>query len=388
MCSASPVSSGSDLSLGAVLLASGTSSRFGKNKLLAEFDGRPLFEWAFSAIPKDLFRKVAVVTAYEEISERAKEEGFDVVWNSAPERGQGRSIASGIRVMDSLDACMFLVCDQPYVSSSSIRKLASEFSGGITALSFYGRRGNPVLFSSRFFPELASVPDHKTGSFVIRRHPDAVSLCEAECAVELEDIDDEDELRLLSSVKNFFLTGAKRVGKSTAISRILGERSIVPSGILTLPYSICGHHTGHYLHALSEDVPPEENDKPVSVYVPPSSCIPIPDTFSVFGTKYAACALLDGSGLVLLDELGRLETPAKGFRDAVFALLESKKPVIGVLKEGSIPWLEEIRAREDTRVVRLLEDHRDEAICQITRFLDSEGLRKRMSNWRPKSESV
>ena len=50
------------LKLGCVLMAAGNATRFGENKLLAEFMGRPLIEHALRAIPKDAFKKAAVIT--------------------------------------------------------------------------------------------------------------------------------------------------------------------------------------------------------------------------------------------------------------------------------------------------------------------------------------
>ena len=52
------------LKLGCVLMAAGNATRFGENKLLAEFMGRPLIEYALRAIPKDAFKRVAVVSQY------------------------------------------------------------------------------------------------------------------------------------------------------------------------------------------------------------------------------------------------------------------------------------------------------------------------------------
>jgi nucleoside-triphosphatase len=64
--------------------------------------------------------------------------------------------------------------------------------------------------------------------------------------------------------------------------------------------------------------------------------------------------------LVVMDELGRFELRAYGFRQAVTDALNSPVPVIGVLKEDDNPFLNEIRNREDTEVLEVTEENRDD----------------------------
>ena len=44
--------------IGAVLMASGFSHRFGRNKLLQNVEGVPMIERAFQALPAELFQRV------------------------------------------------------------------------------------------------------------------------------------------------------------------------------------------------------------------------------------------------------------------------------------------------------------------------------------------
>ena len=76
--------------LGCVLLAAGNGARFGENKLLALFRGRPLIQWAFDALPGDRLGPVTVVTQYDAVARLAEARGFSVTRNDAPERGVRR----------------------------------------------------------------------------------------------------------------------------------------------------------------------------------------------------------------------------------------------------------------------------------------------------------
>lgn len=376
MSSADQAASGCSPRLGAAVLAAGSSRRYGTNKLLDDFEGRPLFEWVLGALPTDLFARVVVVTAYEAVAKSAVQHGFVPVFNAAPQNGQAHSVRLAMRELSDLDGCMFLVCDQPYMSTASLRRLAQSFdeTGGIHALQFGGRRGNPVLFGSAYFAELESLGRGEKGSAVIRRHMDALQYTSAECAAELMDIDSKLDRQALDGVKNFFFTGARRAGKSTLLERAVKRHGIRAAGIVTVPYFVGGAYTGYMLRALGDAVPAQLNNKPISVYVPPDSCIAIPQTFSVFGTQYLGAIREASAPLILLDELGRLEAPAADFCRSVLALLDAPRPVVGVLKDEDIPWLDAIRSRPDTRVVRVLKDHRNEAKRELDRFLSANGL--------------
>lgn len=366
------------------LLASGTGSRFGSNKLLEPFGDRPLYMHAFDAVPKDAAERVVVVTAYDEVARSAEQYGFYVRHNDDPDLGQGRSIRIAMEALGDLDACIFCVCDQPYMCSSSLLRIIDEFrrqlkeavdNGGkaapIISMSFRERRGNPVLFSSEYFAELKSLDNHQTGSIVIRAHPENVSTIEAECDVELADVDNPEDSEELAGIKNCFLTGAIGSGKSTLLRRAFVEYDIAPTGILTLPYAIEGHHAGHYMHALSDLIAVKDNDKAISVYMAPGSCIPIPEVFEKFGVRYLRAAQDDSHPMVLLDELGQMEKDAWEFQKCVTDLLDSPKSVVGVLKDvRDVEWLEAIRERKDTRVVRVLEDRRGHAAQEFREFLE------------------
>jgi nucleoside-triphosphatase len=66
--------------------------------------------------------------------------------------------------------------------------------------------------------------------------------------------------------------------------------------------------------------------------------------------------LLNQNGeLIVMDELGRFELEAEKFQKEVFSLLASKKIVIGVIKAESNPFLDKIRQRDDLKIYKLEE---------------------------------
>ena len=175
-----------------IFMASGRSKRFGGDKLTYAIDGVPMAERCFRAVPEGLFSPVAVVTRSAAVAELAKRRGFIPVLNPATTDDTAVTIRLGLELANGSDGCAFAVCDQPYLTADSYRKLAAAFSARpdrIVALSWRGTRGNPVLFPSALFDELRALPPGGTGRQVIQRHQSLLSTVEVADGRELQDID-------------------------------------------------------------------------------------------------------------------------------------------------------------------------------------------------------
>lgn len=181
---------------GCVVLAAGSASRFGGNKLTAAVEGIALIRRALSAVPAERFSRVTVVTQYPEIRDLAEAFSFTPVWNDAPEAGVSRSIALGLGAIGDCPGALFLVADQPLLRRESVNALVTlwgEKPEGIAALGHRGVRGNPCLFPARLFPELLALTGDRGGAAVIRRHEDLLSLLEVDPR-ELQDADTPEAL--------------------------------------------------------------------------------------------------------------------------------------------------------------------------------------------------
>ena len=184
------------LKLGCLVMAAGNASRFGANKLAADFDGASLITRALRTIPRERFSRITVVTQYDEIAELAKEFGFDVIYNHHPDWGISHTVALGTEAMRDCDAIMYQVSDQPLLRNQSVEALCDLYCANpqkIVSCSHGGVRGNPCIFPARFFPELMALQGDKGGGAVIRRHEEDLLLCEVP-AVELGDADTPEAL--------------------------------------------------------------------------------------------------------------------------------------------------------------------------------------------------
>lgn len=187
------------MKLSCVLMAAGAGVRFGGNKLRAEFRGTPLYALALAAVPASCLSSVAVVSGDPVILSSAGEAGFIPVLNGSPELGASLTIRLGLEAVGDCDACMFMVADQPLLKRQTAARLVREYErcpGGILAPAYRGRRGNPVIFSSVFFPELMALEGECGGSRVIQSHGDSLALLEAD-PLELNDVDSIEALHAL-----------------------------------------------------------------------------------------------------------------------------------------------------------------------------------------------
>lgn len=188
------------LKLGCLVMAAGSATRFGENKLAARFGDKMLIERIFEAVPAEKFSSRVVVTQYGEIEALAPYFGFEAVRNDRPELGISRTIRLGLEALKDCDAVLFCVADQPLLRRETIAAEVDfflEHPESIVSLSSKGKRGNPCLFPARFFPELMALEGDKGGRSVIARHEDAVLLYEAS-EEELIDVDTVETLDALT----------------------------------------------------------------------------------------------------------------------------------------------------------------------------------------------
>lgn len=183
--------------VGGVLLASGLGRRFGSNKLLRTVEGVPLYRRAMAALAGAGLDRLAVCSPYPQVLEAGAELGFLPLYNPDGAEGISASIRLGLSRMGDMDGVLFSVCDQPFLTTDSIIRLRNSFErseNAVCALSWRGRRGNPVLFPADLLDELAALTGDTGGGAVIKRHPDRLVLVEAFSPKELDDVDNPEDL--------------------------------------------------------------------------------------------------------------------------------------------------------------------------------------------------
>lgn len=178
--------------LGAVLLAAGMSKRFGANKLLADYCGRPVLCAALDAMKALGAARMAAVVSCDETEALAKTSGCMVIRNDMPEMGQAHSIVLGVSAMRDMDAVLLLAADQPRLTGESLLRLAQAFEASgkeAACLRDETHMGNPAVFSAACFEELLALAGDRGAKGVLRAHEGSLLVVDCLYPHELADAD-------------------------------------------------------------------------------------------------------------------------------------------------------------------------------------------------------
>jgi molybdenum cofactor cytidylyltransferase len=185
-----------------VVLAAGKSSRMGgPNKLLAQIGGKPLVRIAVDAVLASRARPVVVVTGHQRDKVEAALAGLSVKFVNNPHfaDGLGTSLKAGIAALPpEADGAIVCLGDMPQVDSALIDRLIGAFDpdhGALVVLpTIDGKRGNPVVWSRRFFPDLMAVEGDVGARYLIGRYTEAVAEVPLTGTAALTDVDTPEAL--------------------------------------------------------------------------------------------------------------------------------------------------------------------------------------------------
>ena len=174
-----------------IILAAGGSTRFGRPKQLLEWKGQPFVRAvARTALEAGLWPVIVVTGANAEQVELALNDlNVTLIRNDEWQRGQGSSIKAaiqsltqasiaptaplGARKLEGVGGAIFLLVDQPQVTTSILRALVEKHAEGlysIVAPMVIDRRANPVLFDRITFPDLMGLEGDVGGRAVFHKH--------------------------------------------------------------------------------------------------------------------------------------------------------------------------------------------------------------------------
>lgn len=183
--------------LGCVIMASGLGKRFGGNKLMADFCGKPMIQRALDATEGLFFHRV-VVTRHESVAQFCRQQNVDVILHDLPHRSD--TVRLGLEALGDLDACLFLPGDQPLLRRETVAMLLEnrkENPASIIRPAFEETEGSPVLFPAWTFAELRNLPEGKGGGVVVQRHIHEVYRVPISNPFELADVDTPEILTML-----------------------------------------------------------------------------------------------------------------------------------------------------------------------------------------------
>lgn len=167
-----------------IILAAGESTRYGQTKQLLDWRGEPFVRAVARTALDAGLSPVLVVTGADAVKIKLSLIGLDVnvVQNTEWKSGQGSSIGTGIHTLqssvgftraDRVGGAIFLLADQPQITTAIIRALVEKHAEGmypIVAPLVMDQRANPVLFDRSTFDDLLSIEGDRGGRAIFHKH--------------------------------------------------------------------------------------------------------------------------------------------------------------------------------------------------------------------------
>ena len=168
------------VTLAAIILSGGESSRMGRPKALLDFGGKPAICSIIDTARKAGISKFIVVLGKhsDAIQKAADLAGCQVVINPSPEKGQVSSIQLGMSKLDfATDAAFIWPVDCPLVRAEDLKALAQAYAKGRASLLRIflpcngGKRGHPMLVDIGFRQPFMELKHGESARQVIDANP-------------------------------------------------------------------------------------------------------------------------------------------------------------------------------------------------------------------------
>ena len=165
---------------------------------------------------------------------------------------------------------------------------------------------------------------------------------------------------MIHRIKNFFLTGKIKVGKTTVLNKVLKNSffdNLTIKGYKTKPLVDNSAVKGYTFETLN-------GVKEIFAHVNLLSSEKFdryrtnPQIFDDLGVKTLKNAIINGD-IILMDEIGVIENKAQKFKKMVLKCLNSTKLTMGVFQQRTFWFTDLILKRQDTLIFEITENNRD-----------------------------
>lgn len=179
-----------------IILAAGTSSRMGRNKLLLEYKGHTVIEETIIQLDNSKVDNILVITGHdnkgiEKLVYRYEGNRIRVVYNDNYRSGRAESIKCAVRSLDpQTDAALFMVGDKPGVTAELIDRSIDRFRESKPSILYVktpAGRGHPIIFARSMFDKLLVLKGDTIGDDLIARNMhEVVELPDSEIQVDID----------------------------------------------------------------------------------------------------------------------------------------------------------------------------------------------------------
>ena len=167
---------------------------------------------------------------------------------------------------------------------------------------------------------------------------------------------------------HIFLTGDVQIGKSTVINKVLSALSAPYKGFRTYGAEYKEDGSSVVYISPADDL----NDKTIAAVRHGDKHTKMEvnkDAFEFKGVEILKNSLNSDVDLILMDEIGFMESYFEGFKDAIRDVLNSDKNILGVVRNKDTDFLNEVRKHESVTVIVVDKENRDEIPETIVEML-------------------
>ena len=181
----------------AILLAAGSSQRFGAHKLSHLIDSVPMALKSAITLQSALGAILVGMRPKDALAPTLSGHGLNVILCDRAVEGMGGTLAQVVAAAPAgASGYIIALADMPFVHVDSIRAVAAALQGGakLAAPTYRGQRGHPVGLGASYRDELLALKGDAGARDIIKRDAALMQLIEVDDPGVLRDIDTPDDL--------------------------------------------------------------------------------------------------------------------------------------------------------------------------------------------------
>ena len=191
--------------IGAIVLAAGSSRRFGGDKRKATLPNSKMVIQQSVETALSCFDAVTLALRYgdkefsAELSFLINNPKLNIFQAPDSALGMGHSLANAIQRINTWEGVFVFLADMPHLQQATIHHLKETFTANqvnnpIIAPVFEGQLGHPVGFAASYFNELTALTGDKGAKPVMNAHTEKVIAVTVDDPGALKDIDTPEDL--------------------------------------------------------------------------------------------------------------------------------------------------------------------------------------------------
>ena len=189
-----------------IILAAGQSKRMKRNnKLLMNYKDQSILKHVITAASKSKANNTIIVLGYQNelIEQNINDLNIIVATNSTYKKGLSSSLKTGISALpEDCDAAIIMLADMPKIKPEVINNLIDNYDPSnnkwIVAPSYKGKRGNPILISRKFFPDILNLKGDIGAKNILDKNTNNICVIPQRDSSILIDIDTKNDYEKLS----------------------------------------------------------------------------------------------------------------------------------------------------------------------------------------------